>query len=270
LSDLEHIRRFWNEQAQAHGEDPQATTPDRWIREVEIASLSEWLSQVPPRARVLDIGCGNGYSVVRLAKRHPQLFFVGADYASAMVEQAQRSLESHPELVSRVRFEEMDVMTLSVDDPFDVAITDRCLINLPSFDDQRRAIARIAGAVRAGGRYLAIESFQGGQDSLNRQRERIGLPPIPIRWHNCFLDEAAFAEACAEFFYVDPPAPITSSYYLITRCVYAKLCQIAGEEPGYDHPIYEVAAKIPPLGDFGPVKLVAMARRGAANPSVRT
>lgn len=261
MTDITDIRRFWNEQAEAHGEEPQATTPDRWIREVEIASLSEHLADVPARSRVLDIGCGNGYSVLRLADRHPELSFVGADYAPAMVEQARRSLRNHPELEARVRFEEMDVLRLDLDSVLDVVITDRCLINLPSFDDQCEAIAQIASAVRTGGRYLAIENFHGGQNGLNRQRELLGLPLIPIRWHNCYLDETAFREACSEFFEVAPPAPITSTYYLITRCVYAKLCQMAGEEPGYDHPIYQVATKLPPLGDFGPVKLVAMVRR---------
>jgi SAM-dependent methyltransferase len=261
MSDIADIRRFWNEQAEAHGRDPQATTPDHWIREVEIASLSEQLADLPAGAVVLDVGCGNGYSVIRLAERHPGLSFVGGDYAAGMVEQAQRSLRDHPQLEGRVRFEEMDVLEIPLDHAFDVVITDRCLINLPSFDEQRRAIARIAGVVRAGGRYLAVENFHGGQEGLNRERERLGLPPIPIRWHNCYLDETAFVDACSEFFAADPPIPITSTYYLITRCVYSKLCQMAGEEPGYDHPIYEVATQLPPLGDFGPVKLVRMVRR---------
>ncbi|HEY0633509.1 MAG TPA: methyltransferase domain-containing protein [Thermoleophilaceae bacterium] len=261
MTDIADIRRFWNEQAEAHGQDPQATTPDRWVREVEIASLSEQLAQLPAGATVLDIGCGNGYSVIRLAEQHPDVSFVGGDYAPAMIEQARRSLNDHPQLEGRVSFHEMDVLALPLDRVFDVVITDRCLINLPSFEDQRRAIARIARVVRPGGRYLAVENFHGGQDGLNRQREQLGLPPIAIRWHNCFLDERAFADACSEFFDVAPAAPITSTYYLITRCVYSKLCQMAGAEPGYDDPIYEVAAQLPPLGDFGPVKLVAMVRR---------
>jgi SAM-dependent methyltransferase len=261
MTDIADIRQFWNEQAEAHGRDPQATTPDRWVREVEIASLSEQLAGLPDGTAVLDVGCGNGYSVIRLAELHPGLSFAGGDYAPAMVEQARQSLADHPELEGRVRFEEMDVLELPLDSAFDVVITDRCLINLPSFAEQQRAIARIAAVVRPGGRYLAVENFHGGQDGLNRERERLGLSPIPIRWHNCFLDETAFAEACSEFFAVDPPLPIASTYYLITRCVYSKLCQMAGEEPGYDHPIYEVATQLPPLGDFGPVKLVAMVRR---------
>jgi SAM-dependent methyltransferase len=263
MTDIADIRQFWNEQAEAHAEQPRATTPDHWIRELEIASLSERLAGVPAGSRVLDIGCGNGYSVFKLADAHSELSFVGGDYAAAMVEAARGSLRERPELEGRVRFEELDVLALPADGDFDVVITDRCLINLPSFDHQREAIARIAGAVTPGGRYLAIENFHGGQDGMNRQRERLGLPPIPIRWHNCFLDEAAFAEACSEFFEVGPPAPIASTYYLITRCVYSKLCQLAGEEPGYDHPIYEIATQLPAVGDFGPVKLVAMERRGS-------
>src|SRR3954452_2934040 len=132
MTDIADIRRFWNEQAEAHGQNPQATTPDRWVREVEIASLSERLAELPGGTSVLDVGCGNGYSVIRLAERHPDLSFVGADYAPAMVEQADRSLRDHPQLEGRVGFEEMDVLALPLDRPFDVVITDPCLINLPS------------------------------------------------------------------------------------------------------------------------------------------
>lgn len=260
-ADTGRIREFWNEQAETHGVHPRATTPDYWMRELEIRQISERLAGVRPDARVLDIGCGNGYSLMALAERHPEMEFVGGDYAPAMIRQAETALAERQALAGRVRFEVKDVLDLEADSGFDVVITDRCLINLTSFDDQRRALAQIAGALRPGGLYVAVENFVESQDALNREREQLGLDPIPIRWHNLYLYEEEFLAACSELFDVSETAPISSTYYLLTRCVYSKLCQIAGDEPGYDDPIYEIATQLPILGDFGPIKLVAMVRR---------
>jgi hypothetical protein len=87
------IRQYWNTQAEEFGADPRATTPDHWLREIEIAAVSRVLSSLDDGATVLDIGCGNGYSTLRLATDHPAHQFVGGDYAPAMIARAREALE---------------------------------------------------------------------------------------------------------------------------------------------------------------------------------
>jgi SAM-dependent methyltransferase len=256
------IQQYWNTQAEEFGADPRATTPDYWLREIEIAAVSRVLSSLDEGATVLDIGCGNGFSTLRLANDHPGQRFVGGDYASAMIARAREALEmADPETRNRVRFEEMDILSIGEDAAYDLVVSDRCLINLPSFDLQQKAVDQIASALTPGGVYVAVENFLGPHERLNEQRVALGLEPIPIRWHNTYLDEEQFLEYCERHFEVTELAPISSTYYLVTRLVYSKLCQVEGVEPGYDHPIYNIATRLPHLGDLGPIKLIRFRRR---------
>jgi SAM-dependent methyltransferase len=60
---------------------------------------------VPPvRGAVLDLGCGPGDIVLRLARRHPELTVHGLDGSDAMLRFAAEALAREPALQSRVQF----------------------------------------------------------------------------------------------------------------------------------------------------------------------
>jgi hypothetical protein len=101
----------------------------------------------------------------------------------------------------------------------------------------------------------------GGQTSFNRMREAMGLPEIPVRWHNHFFEEARFLEETRPVFDSVTFDDFLSSYYLATRVIYSAACQLTGEEPDYQHPIHQVAWKLPPIGDYCPIKLVTLRRK---------
>jgi hypothetical protein len=79
------------------------------------------------------------------------------------------------------------------------------------------------------------------------------LEEILVRWHNLCFDEAEFIEKAGKIFRDVELINFSSTYYLVTRVVYSALCK---NEPGYEHPIYEIAASLPTAGDFTPIKLV--------------
>ncbi len=89
----------------------------------------------------------------------------------------------------------------------------------------------------------------------------MGLPEIPVRWHNLFFDEEQFLAETQRSF--DPVVidNFLSSYYLATRVIYSAGCHLMGEEPDYLHPIHQVAGRLPVIGDYCPIKLVTMRRR---------
>jgi len=251
----DQIRDYWNQQAEQFGSDPRATTNDIWLREIEITSVSTILDRMDANDRVLDIGCGNGFSTIRWARSHSQEF-VGGDYSSAMISEALQALSSEPPTVrQRLDFRTMDVLNLPANE-FNMVISDRCLINLESKADQFLAIDQIARALKPGGTYVAIENFKGAQLNFDDLRVQLDLQPIPVRWHNLLLEEDEFVEHAARRFRFIGARNISSLYYLVTRGVFSKLCSLEGKEPTYDHPIYEIAAELPIVGDFGPTKLM--------------
>ncbi len=100
-----------------------------------------------------------------------------------------------------------------------------------------------------------------GQESFNRLRAAMGLPEIPVRWHNLFFDEARYVKELQPYFDSLTFDNFLSSYYLVTRIIYSAGCHLVDEEPDYFHPIHRVAARLPPIGDFCPIKLVTMRRK---------
>ncbi len=89
-------------------------------RPVYRAEIKSWLAAVPElterlesgTARVLDIGCGIGWSSVCMAKAHPGVLVDGVDLDPASIEAAKRVAESEG-VTDRVRFELRDAATLA-------------------------------------------------------------------------------------------------------------------------------------------------------------
>lgn len=263
----EDIKEYWEQRAQENAGSTQATTNDIYLRELEMSAIAKAIESLnlPARSTVLDVGCGDGYTTLKVAEVFPELRFVGIDYSQKMILNAERRLAGKSSDVSaRVKFRVGDATGLAAacgEQTFDLAMTDRCLINLPSFETQRKAIAEIAKHVRPGGHYLAIENFLEGQNAMNEMRRSIGLPEIPIRWHNLFFREAEFIEAVVPFFENITFNEFSSSYYFATRVVYSGMCQMRGMTPDYTHEIHKLAVNLPPAGLFSPIRMVLMTHR---------
>lgn len=261
------IKQYWSERANATpATSVQATTYDVFLREHEIATLKERIAglSLPAGSTVVDVGCGDGYSTISLAGAFPTLRFIGVEWSEEMLALATKKAAAQPEPRGTVSFRVGDMRRLSAalgTDKFEVFITMRSLINLTSPEEQYDTIAQIADHLVPGGYYFCIENFMQGQESFNRLRVAMGLPEIPVRWHNLFFDEARYVEELLPYFDSLTFDNFLSSYYLATRIIYSAGCHLVGEEPDYLHPIHRVAARVPPIGDFCPIKLVTMRRK---------
>jgi len=267
MKEKEDIQEYWEERAKENADSPQATTNDIYLRKLELATIAEVINSlgVPEGGSVLDVGCGDGYTTLAVAQSLPRLRFLGVDYSANMIENARRHLTTlSNEVQGRLAFKVGDATNLEAacgEEQFDVVTTDRCLINLTSFDSQAQAIAQIAAHTKPGGYYIAIENFVEGQENLNAMRRSVGLPDIPIRWHNLFFTETQFVAAAAAFFDEINFKDFSSSYYFATRVIYSAMCQMRGEQPDYQHEIHQLAVKLRWTGEFSPIRMVALRRK---------
>lgn len=261
----DEIRAYWDERAAASA-GAQRTTDDVWLRVLERRVVASRLGSLGD-ATVVDAGCGDGATILELAAQNPDARFIGVDFSGEMVAVAQDALAvAEPAVRRRVRFVVGDVRSLddALDDPVDVVLSDRCLINLPSEDDQHVALAAIARCLVPGGRYVAIENFRDGHDAMNEARTALGLSAISIRWHNHFLDEARFLSELGRWFEDVVIDDFSSTYYLVTRVAYSAMCAAEGTTPDYDHPLHRIAVDMPPSGRFSPIRLVGARRSTTA------
>jgi len=264
----EKIKAYWEDRAELYMADPASTTNDVYLRELEINTITNALKTLlgPGPNNVLDVGCGEGYSTLNIAQHLPHFSFTGIDYSGNMIRTAEKRLAALPFLKGRLQFQVGDVLNLASalgDAAFDAVISDRCLINLESKNDQRQAFQEIARHITGGGYYLAVENFVEGQGAMNQARVAVGLPLIPVRWHNLYFREEEFLCFAAPFFDFLEFKDFASGYYLATRVIYAALCQRTGEEIDYRHPLHQLAIDLPWTGNFSPIRMAVLRRKTA-------
>jgi SAM-dependent methyltransferase len=188
---------------------------DRNLRELEVGFVSKYLRRDHFLA---DVGCGDGRATRRYAALVDRC--IGIERSDHLRGIATEELEA--EVIPNLTFVAGDILDLSdYPEAFDVVVTERVLINLPTWEEQQRAIEQIHSTLRPGGLYVMLENTEDGDEALNDLRERVGLTPIPQHWHNRFLEWASFSAWIAPRFELVERRGF-SLYYLLTR-VYAQL-----------------------------------------------
>jgi 2-polyprenyl-3-methyl-5-hydroxy-6-metoxy-1,4-benzoquinol methylase len=121
----------------------------------------EWLAAMPdvvdrlrsePPARVADVGCGQGWSTIAVARAFPHALVVGLDADPGSIADARRHAGSAG-VNGRVRFAEGDATTLS-SGPYDLVMILETLHDLPQPVEALRAARR---ATVPGGAVLVVD-----------------------------------------------------------------------------------------------------------------
>lgn len=253
---FEEIRNYWEGRASNDG-SVQSTTQDVFLREIELNTLIERIRKYSP-LYVADVGCGDGRTTVGLARVFGGIEFCGFDYSPAMVENARLVLATQN--ISNAAFDQLDICN-DLPTSFDLIYTTRCLINLPTWELQKNAIRNIHAALNDNGVYLMIENFLEGQENFNRIRKSYELPEISIRPHNFFFARQHLLDYTRDLFEVDEEVNISSTYYLVSRVVYSKMCLESGTQPDYFDEHHRYAANLPFCGEYGPVRLISFRKK---------
>jgi len=239
---------FWNSRAEL---GILAGTNDFMLTEIEHRFI---LSMVRPGSNVLDLGCGNGMTLIRLAKENG-CRGMGIDFSEKMVEVAREAV-AREGLSDRLSISHVAVPPIPDQiGKFDYVISQRCFINLKTVDEQKAAVQGVEKLLRSDGVYLMIECSNDGGNATNELRERLGLEPLAAPWHNLFFNNADVQSWQTERFRIKELRHISSTYHFLSRVVYAALAAEKGEELKYDSEINKLSLKLPQeTGIFGPVK----------------
>ncbi|WP_131111263.1 methyltransferase [Sulfuricystis thermophila] len=131
---------------------------------------------LPPRPRVLEIGCGTGHLTVLLALHLPGATILASDIAPAMVAACRERLGTN----TRIDFAVMDGAQPAVAGPFDLVCG-----NLVAqwFDDPRAAFAALSALLAPGGVLLlslpGSETFREWRLAHAAHGLRPGARPLP-------------------------------------------------------------------------------------------
>lgn len=238
------VAALWDDQARAG-----TVTRDPILKEIEMKHVA---LHVRDGMRVLDAGCGDGSTLLYLRERFSGCEFVGFDHSAEMVRAAHRRFADRGYLAPTILQGDVtnppdaikSTYPRQVGDWFDLVYTERVLINLPDWKTQQAALDALWSLKAPTGTLLCVESCQDGLDRLNGLRRRVGLEPITPPWHNRYVRADEMKRA---LIFTPEVSDFTSSYYVLSRVVNAKLAQDEGREPAYDAPVNQLALSLPPL-----------------------
>ncbi|MBI2898186.1 MAG: class I SAM-dependent methyltransferase [Deltaproteobacteria bacterium] len=134
---------------------------------VDRLDLSPW-QDVPAGARVLDVGCGGGQTVLEALSRRPDLRVTGLDLAWGQVERARRRAGS-----AGARFVRGSALDLPfASGSFDVVVS---VASIKHWPDPRRGLAECVRVLGPSGRLLVVEAdrscrLEDAQEFVSRWR----------------------------------------------------------------------------------------------------
>ncbi len=135
----------------------------RWI-----PAMPDVEARLRDGARVVDIGCGTGWSSIALAQAFPRVRIDAVDIDPASIEQARRNAGASG-LAERIRFHTAAAEEASLDVPYDLVTVFESLHDMPYPVKALRRIRTLAGD---GGAVLLADERVG--DTLEENRSFVG------------------------------------------------------------------------------------------------
>lgn len=249
---FDNVKQFWLETAKTFKLDPQGTIRDRHFRTLEIEEICK---VIQGKGKVLDVGCGQGYSTIYYSREVKEI--IGVDYCEDFIVWARELLRQFPDpavmIKNNITFQVADVRNLPfTNEEFDAIVCERVLINLPEKEMQWAAVQELSRVLKPGGLLACAEVTRQGHEQVNRFRTQFGLVPLEQYWHNLYINEAEFIPFVQQYFDLLAVKRF-GMYHFISKVIHPLL--VAPAEPRFDAKINEIALqiarKIPEFEDCG-------------------
>ncbi len=199
------VLEYWND-------DHVESMYDKNLLNSEIELIKRY---IPAGAKILDAGCGEGEGTL-IYSSVPGVQVQAVDFSETRLRKAEERLKNRENVsLKRVDF----LGGYDLDNDYDVIISQRFLINLMEWPLQQKVLLDLMSLLKPGGRLLMLEGSRQGVDSLNEFRVSWGLEPIPVKWHNLFLDDKTLVDFMTGQGYTLTAEEGLGAYFLLTRGV---------------------------------------------------
>lgn len=122
--------------------------------------LARWLPELPRGGSLLEVGCGGGQLLAKIAARRPDLGLTGLDLSPEQVARARRRTATAGERVRCVQGSALDLPFPA--DSFDAILS---VASIKHWPDPRRGLEECARVLRPGGGLVIVEADRGCRDA---------------------------------------------------------------------------------------------------------
>ncbi len=279
------IRAHYDSVAAQCGAMPQSTMADEIIRAKETDAILGFVAEVARAWRsdfstnsgnarrpnrdsdllVVDVGCGNGYTLRCLAECAPAHHYTGVEPNDRLRAIAKKQVENTS--VRIIRGDIRNLSSVGVDaGSVDILICQRVLINLLDIKDQKLALKNIVELAKPGAALIFIESFRSGLDNLNAARAEFSLEPIPPASHNLPLPDSFFDDpnlVRIDFSGTHFSENVLSTHFFVSRVLHEIAIKSTGTElKRNSHFVRFLSAALPDaIGDYSPLRIKRLMKR---------
>lgn len=265
----EHYRKV----AEEEGLSENSTMADNITRTTETVAITKFVEACLKRradngdtapVKIMDVGCGNGYTLEVLSKEFPGHEFVGVEKTDELRELAVSRFETE----SSVHVIPGDLR----DEDFakghkaDILICQRVLINLLDPNDQNSALGNVINTVDSEqGSLLFVECFESSLTRLNTARQEFDLDKISPAYHNLYLADDFFDVESVKAHELKPygfdiSENFLSTHFYITRVLHPMMTVGKAVKRNSEFVNFFSSALKPESGDYAPLKLVVLDR----------
>ena len=210
------------------------------------------ISHLKDGERCLEVGCGNGVASIAISKKK-KIDLTCIDFFPEMIVLAKK--QPVKGIKGKIGFERQDILEFKTKNYFDTVFTERCVINLLKWSEQKKALKNMAAALKKGGKLILLEAFSDGLEELNRARQEVGLEKIKPAYHNLHLDKKSvvgyLSEEGLEFIAENN---FLSSYYFGSRVIYPAIAKANKKKIKYNSSFVNFFSFLPPCGNYSHIK----------------
>jgi len=259
------IKEHYEKEAKEYGNSKQFSMRDINIKDIEVKKIKEVISIIKSYLKgtdILEVGCGNGYTAEQIINEIDIESITGIDTCKKLIDIANKRK------LKKAIFKENDILELREQNSFDIVLSERCLINFSTWENQKKAINNIHRLLKKGGIFIMIEGFSDSLQNLNDARNSIGLGSIPQASHNLNFDRIKFLEYIDDKFiefseplsYLEDCKNFLSSYYFGSRVIYPALLKNP-EKIEYNNKFIEFFRDIPAYGNYATINMYILEKR---------
>ena len=195
---MDHVKKHWDSQARRFGNSFRSSWGDEFMMSIEEDVIK---GNILPTDSVLDVGCATGFVLDNINAAHK----CGIDFSEEMVIAADND-----------NINVGDARNIAYpNNSFDVVYTVRCLINLPTWEEQSTALSECIRVAKR--RVIISEAFYEPLQRLNAIRQIAGLPLLVEHDFNRYIKKNKLEDFLKEYNY--KRVNFSGVYYLGSRFI---------------------------------------------------